>query len=32
MDDLWRTIGRLIDLFTSIEFRNYFAAAWYDAP
>ena len=29
--DLWSTIGRLVDQFTPIECRNYFAAAGYDA-
>ena len=27
---LWRTIGRLLDLFTPAECANYFAAAGYD--
>ena len=31
VDGLWATIGLLIDLFEPIEFRNYFAAAGYDA-
>jgi transposase len=31
VDGLWTAIGRLIDLFTPTECRNYFAAAGYDA-
>jgi transposase len=31
VDGLWATIGRLLDLFTPAECRNYFAAAGYDA-
>jgi transposase len=31
LDDLWRSIGRIIDTFTPIECANYFAAAGYDA-
>jgi transposase len=29
--DLWAAIGRMVDLFTPAECRNYFAAARYDA-
>jgi transposase len=31
IDGLWAAIGRLLDLFTPAECRNYFAAAGYDA-
>jgi hypothetical protein len=31
VDGLWTAIGRLVDLFTPAECRNYFAAAGYDA-
>ena len=31
VDGLWAAIGRLLDLFTPAECRNYFAAAGYDA-
>jgi transposase len=31
LDDLWRSIGRIIDTFTPTECANYFAAAGYDA-
>jgi transposase len=31
VDGLWNAIGRIIDLFTPDECRNYFAAAGYDA-
>lgn len=31
VDGLWNAIGRLIDLFTPEECRNYFTAAGYDA-
>lgn len=31
VDGLWNTIGRLVDVFTSQECANYFAAAGYDA-
>lgn len=31
LDDLWHTIGRIIDTFTPTECANYFAAAGYDA-
>ena len=31
LDGLWTAIGRLVDLFTPAECRNYFAAAGYDA-
>ena len=31
IDGLWAAIGRLVDLFTPDECRNYFAAAGYDA-
>jgi len=31
VDGLWSTISHLIDLFTPVECRNYFAAAGYDA-
>ena len=31
LDDLWRSIGRIIDTFTPTECSNYFAAAGYDA-
>lgn len=31
VDGLWNAIGRVIDLFTPHECRNYFAAAGYDA-
>jgi hypothetical protein len=31
VDGLWTAIGRLVDLFTPAESRNYFAAAGYDA-
>lgn len=31
VDGLWKAIGRIIDLFTPDECRNYFAAAGYDA-
>ena len=31
VDHLWTAIGRLLDLFTPAECRNYFAAAGYDA-
>ena len=31
LDDLWRTIGRIIGTFTPTECANYFAAAGYDA-
>ena len=31
VDCLWAAIGRLVDLFTRAECRNYFAAAGYDA-
>ncbi len=31
VDGLWNAIGRIIDLFTPAECRNYFAAAGYDA-
>lgn len=31
VDGLWNAIGRVIDLFTPAECRNYFAAAGYDA-
>jgi transposase len=31
VDGLWTAIGRLLDLFTPAERRNYFAAAGYDA-
>ena len=31
VDGLWTVIGRLLDLFTPAECRNYFAAAGYDA-
>jgi hypothetical protein len=31
LDDLWRTIGRIIEAFTPAECANYFAAAGYDA-
>jgi transposase len=31
VDGLWNAIGRLIDLFTPSECRNYFTAAGYDA-
>lgn len=30
VDDLWATIGRIIDTFTPAEGANYFAAAGYD--
>ncbi len=31
LDDLWRTIGRIVETFTPTECANYFAAAGYDA-
>ena len=31
VDGLWNAIGRLIDLFTPAECRNFFKAAGYDA-
>ena len=31
VDRLWATIGRIVDLFTPAECRNYFANAGYDA-
>lgn len=31
VDGLWKTIGRLVDVFTPQECANYFAAAGYDA-
>jgi transposase len=31
VDGLWKAIGRVIDLFTPAECRNYFKAAGYDA-
>jgi transposase len=31
VDGLWTAIGRIVDLFIPDEFRNYFAAAGYDA-
>ena len=31
VDGLWTAIGRLVDLFTPAECRNYFAAPGYDA-
>ena len=31
VDGLWKTIGRLVDIFTPQECANYFAAAGYDA-
>ena len=31
LDDLWRTIGRILETFTPTECANYFAAAGYDA-
>lgn len=31
VDGLWSAIGRVIDLFTPAECRNYFKAAGYDA-
>jgi hypothetical protein len=31
VDGPWTAIGRLVDLFTAAECRNYFAAAGYDA-
>jgi transposase len=31
VDALWAAIGRMVDLFTPAECRNYFAAAGYDA-
>ena len=31
LDDLWRSIGRIIDTFTPTECANYFAAAGYGA-
>jgi transposase len=31
VDGLWAAIGRMVDLFTPVECRNYFAAAGYDA-
>ena len=31
LDDLWRSIGRIIDTFTPTECANYFTAAGYDA-
>ena len=30
VDGLWAAIGRMVDLFTPVECRNYFAAAGYD--
>ena len=31
VNGLWAAIGRLLDLFTPVKCRNYFAAAGYDA-
>ena len=31
IEGLWAAIGRMVDLFTPAECRNYFAAAGYDA-
>lgn len=31
VDGLWRAIGRLVDLITSVEARNYFESCGYDA-
>ena len=31
VDGLWAAIGRMVDLFTPAECRNYFEAAGYDA-
>jgi len=28
---LWEAIGRIVDLFAPAEYKNYFAAAGYDA-